>query len=99
MDGTILANESFVASQTYYYGRVKGVFYESRRLHGVPVDSLDPEIIEKYSDDKYSPSCLIYGVTMEGRILHVLSNSQGVIITVYEPNLTKWCEDMKTRRL
>ena len=61
--------------------------------------SENAEIIEKYSDDKYSPSCLIYGVTVEGRILHVLSNSQGVIITVYEPNLIKWCEDMKTRRL
>jgi len=56
------------------------------------------EIIEKYFDDKYSPSCLIYGVTVEGKALHVLSNSQGVIITVYEPILTKWCEDMKTRR-
>ena len=62
------------------------------------VTSKTAEIIEKYSDDKYSPSCLTYGVTAEGRILHVLSNCQGVIITVYEPNLTKWCEDMKTRR-
>jgi hypothetical protein len=61
--------------------------------------SENAEIIEKYSDDKYSPSCLTYGVTEEGRILHVLSNCQGVIITVYEPNLTLWCEDMKTRRL
>ncbi len=60
--------------------------------------SRNAEIIEKYSDDKYSPSCLIYGLTEEGKILHVLSNYQGVIITVYEPDLTKWREDLKTRR-
>ena len=60
--------------------------------------SENAEIIEKYFDDKYSPSCLTYGVTVEGRILHVLSNYQGVIVTVYEPDLIKWCEDLKTRR-
>ncbi|MGR3219944.1 MAG: DUF4258 domain-containing protein [Candidatus Anammoxibacter sp.] len=56
------------------------------------------EIIEEYPSDKYSPSSLIYGITTEGRILHDQSNYQGVIITVYEPNLTKWNDDMKTRR-
>ena len=29
------------------------------------------EVIEKYSEDKYGPSCLIYGVSEEGKILHV----------------------------
>jgi hypothetical protein len=29
------------------------------------------EIIEEYPDDKYSPSCLIYGKTEGGRELHV----------------------------
>lgn len=60
--------------------------------------SENAEIIERYSNDKYSPSCIIYGVTQTGRVLHVLSNKEGVIITVYEPDLNKWCEDMKTRR-
>jgi len=76
--GGILANESFIASQTYYYGRVKGVFYESRRLHGVPVDCLDPEIIEKYSakyfennpktelhTDNLDRQCTLHAVTDE----------------------------------
>ena len=56
------------------------------------------EIIEKYLDDKYSPSCLIYGATLKGKVLHVQANCQGVIITAYAPDLNKWNEDMKTRR-
>ena len=32
---------------------------------------LTGEIIEEYPDDKYSPSCLIYGVSKAGRQLHV----------------------------
>ena len=56
------------------------------------------EIIEQYPEDKYSPSCLIYGVTLEERILHVQVNSQGVVITVYEPDMKRWLEDKKTRR-
>ena len=49
MLGGILATESFTASQTYYFGKVKGATYETYRVHGSPVDKLDPEIIEKYS--------------------------------------------------
>ena len=29
------------------------------------------EIIEDYPDDKYGPSCLIYGKTVQGRPLHI----------------------------
>ena len=32
---------------------------------------LSGEIIESYTDDKYGPTCLIYGKTEKGRILHV----------------------------
>jgi len=56
------------------------------------------EIIEQYPEDKYSPSCLVYGVTFAKRILHVQVNSQGVVITVYEPDAKRWLEDKKTRR-
>ena len=57
------------------------------------------EIIEKYPDDKYSPSCLIYGKTKEGRNLHVqISLPPSVlIITVYEPDPKEWI-DFKIRR-
>ena len=56
------------------------------------------EIIEDYPDDKYAPSYLIYGQTKQYRILHVLTNIQGVVITVYEPDTQKWHNDLKTRR-
>lgn len=59
----------------------------------------EAEVIENYTDDKYSPSGLIYGVTRKRRILHVQSNYSGIIITVYEPDLVKWNDDLKTRRL
>ncbi|MEG4054235.1 MULTISPECIES: DUF4258 domain-containing protein [unclassified Microcoleus] len=29
------------------------------------------EVIEEYPDDKYSPSCLIFGLTIANRPLHV----------------------------
>ena len=57
----------------------------------------DAEIIEDYPDDKYSPSCLIYGVTATSRILHVQSNHQAVIVTVYEPDSSSW-DDLKRTR-
>jgi hypothetical protein len=55
---------------------------------------LTGEIIEEYPDDKYSPSCLIYGVSKAGRHLHVqLSLPPAVIvITAYEPDASEWIE-------
>ena len=53
---------------------------------------LSGEIIEEYLDDKYSPSCLIYGKTVAGRNLHVQISLPPtvVIITAYEPDETEW---------
>lgn len=55
---------------------------------------LKGEIIEEYPDDKYSPSCLIYGKTENGRDLHVqLSLPPSVIIiTTYAPNPEEWID-------
>lgn len=52
------------------------------------------EIIEEYPDDKYSPSCLIYGQTVELRHLHIVCSLPPVvrIITVYEPNQQEWID-------
>ena len=60
---------------------------------------LTGEIIEEYPDDKYSPSCLIYGKTENGRELHVQVSFPPlvVIITVYEPDPEEWV-DCKIRR-
>ena len=57
------------------------------------------EIIEHYPEDKYSPSCLIYGKTKTGRDLHVHVSlpPKVVIITTYEPDPKEWI-DCRVRR-
>lgn len=62
---------------------------------------LSGEIIEDYPEDKYGPSCLVYGVTKAGEILHVQCSMDPVwIITVYDPTLNpeEWDKDFKRRR-
>ena len=49
------------------------------------------EMIEEYPDDKYGPTCLLYGRTSKKRHLHVLVSVPPVkIITAYEPNPEEW---------
>jgi hypothetical protein len=59
------------------------------------------EVIEVYPDDKYGPSCLIFGMTSIGRPLHVQSSDPSrhivKIITVYEPDPALWI-GFKVRR-
>ena len=60
------------------------------------------EVIEDYPTDKYGPSCLVFGVTLAGRPLHIQCSypSRPVvkIITLYEPDPQRWV-DFKVRRL
>lgn len=60
--------------------------------HEVEEAILSGEIIEEYPDDKYSPSCLIYGKTENGRDLHVQISLPPtvVVITTYEPDSAEW---------
>ncbi len=57
------------------------------------------EVIEEYAYDKYGPSILIYGKTLENRPLHIQCSLSlpTVIITVYEPDPLKWL-NYKIRR-
>src|SRR5919204_5863567 len=59
------------------------------------------EIIEDYPDDKYGPSCLVFGLTQAGRPLHMQcsypSRPLVKIITLYEPDPDQWI-DFKVRR-
>ena len=59
------------------------------------------EIIEEYPNDKYGPSCLLLGLTANGRTLHIQCSypTRPVlkIITVYEPDPDFWV-DSRTRR-
>lgn len=53
---------------------------------------LNGEIIEKYDDDKFQPSCLVFGKTDKKRNLHIVVSfpPRVVIVTVYEPKMNKW---------
>jgi hypothetical protein len=61
----------------------------------------DAEVIEDYPDDKYGPSCLIFGRTREGRPLHIQCSYPSrpliSIITLYEPDPDLWI-DFRMRR-
>ncbi len=58
-------------------------------------------VIEDYPDDKYGPSCLIYGQTQANRPLHVQCSYPTrpliKVITVYEPDPREWI-DFRVRR-
>lgn len=59
------------------------------------------EIIEDYPNDKYGPSCLIFGRTQAGRPLHIQCSYPSrpliKIITLYEPDADLWV-DWKVRK-
>ena len=52
------------------------------------------EVIEDYPQDKYGPSCLVYGTTQAGRPIHVHcsypTRDPVKVITVYEPAPSVW---------
>jgi len=55
------------------------------------------KIIEKYSEDRPYPSCLIYGTTAKGRPLHVVcaysaEDDLVIVITSYQPDPRKWVD-------
>ena len=80
---------------------------EKLRRRRISVETIEEairtgEIIEDYPNDPRGPSCLIHGVTREGRPIHVvcgkIDSDQIVIITAYEPNLEEWEHDWQTRK-
>lgn len=60
---------------------------------------LSGEIIEEYPEDKYGPSCLIFGRTSTGRPLHVQCSvpPDVWIVTLYEPNPDEWVDFRKRK--
>lgn len=52
-------------------------------------------------EDYPNPSYLVFGITLNSRILHVVCDTDGEtlwIITAYIPDNIKWENDYKTRR-
>lgn len=59
------------------------------------------EIIEDYPNDFPYPSCLIFGYTINHKILHTIVGSDGktlFFITAYYPSTDKFKKDLKTRK-
>ena len=60
------------------------------------------EVIEDYPNDKYGPSCLLFGRTVQRRVLHVQcthpSRPLVKIITAYEPSPSEWDETLQRRK-
>ena len=62
---------------------------------------LNGEIIEDYPEDYPYPSCLVFGYTVKGRVLHVvvgLGDTKLWLVTAYEPDPAQWSSDFKRRR-
>lgn len=59
-------------------------------------------IIEDYPDDKYSPSCLLLGVTINQRFLHLQVSRKDsdklTIITLYDPDPQEWINYSQRRK-
>lgn len=59
------------------------------------------EIIEEYEDSYPYPSCLVYGIDLNNKVLHVIcgtSETELWVITAYYPDNIKWKDDLKTRK-
>ena len=60
------------------------------------------EVVEDYPDDKYGPSCLVFGVTLMNRPLHIQcsypSRPLVKISTLYEPDPQRWVNFRRRRR-
>jgi hypothetical protein len=61
---------------------------------------LSGDIIEEYPEDKYGPSCLIYGCTQHARPLHVQCSlpPRVRVITVYQPDPDEWVDNRQRRK-
>lgn len=73
---------------------IKRMIQKSIEQYEVVESIMSGEIIEEYPQDKYSPSCLIYGKTRAGRELHVQVSlpPKVVVITTYTPNPDEWVD-------
>ncbi len=58
------------------------------------------EIIEQYPDYWLNPACLIFGYSIDNKIMHVVVGVDDYIhiVTAYFPSKEKFQSDMKTRK-
>lgn len=59
------------------------------------------EIIKQYEEDKPFPSCLVLGMSVNNKYIHVVVSYESEfihLITAYYPNAEQWELDFKTRK-
>ena len=59
------------------------------------------EIIRQYEYDKPFPSCLVLGLAINGKMMHVVVSHDGesiYLITAYYPSTEIWEPDFKTKK-
>ena len=63
---------------------------------------MNGEIIEEYPNDFPIPSALVFGYSLNGRVLHIVCGTDGqflYVVTAYFPDTEKFESDLKTRRV
>lgn len=88
--------------------KIRWSVHASARIQECGIERIDVlnclmygEIIEDYPDDFPYPSCLVYGYTMNNRIIHTVVGCDDkylYVITAYFPNTSKFEKDLKTRK-
>ncbi len=61
----------------------------------------DGEIIEQYETDKPLPSCLVLGLSVNNKYIHVVVSHDSdyiYLITAYYPAAERWESNFKTRK-
>lgn len=76
---------------------------EERKINTYDVHNCikNGEIIENYPIDKPDPSCLVFGLDVNGQFLHVvvaINLNKITIITTYHPDNNTFEDDFKTRK-
>lgn len=59
------------------------------------------EIIEQYPQDFPFPSCLILGISIKNKYIHIvvsINEDKIYLITAYLPTTDKWSADFKSRK-
>lgn len=62
---------------------------------------MNGEVIEDYPTDYPHPSCLVFGHSLLGKVVHVVVGYDGnslFVITAYFPSKEEFLDDLKTRR-
>lgn len=97
----LAAIQEAVAQGNYLYAQHALQRMIDRHISRAEIEQViaNAELIEDYPSDKYSPSCLLFGQTEHGRVLHVqVSAPPSVkIVTAYEPDPNEW-ENFRVRK-